>query len=313
MFRTLRNLIRGAADKAAKDESIDFSEAVGEKGRRIKEGALDKILDDLEMELMSADVALPIAEEIVNGVRKQLAGKRFDRSYRLDEVIESAIKQSIRDILSRHQFAFWSFLEKAERPAVLMFVGVNGTGKTSVIAKLAKLLSEKGYSSVLAAGDTFRAGAIEQISIHADRIGTRIIKHQAGSDPAAVAYDAIEHAKARRKDVVLIDTAGRMQTNQNLMDEMKKIKRVANPDLIIFVGDSLTGSDSIAQAREFNSAVGIDCAILTKIDADAKGGAAISISSEIGKPIIFLTHGQEYQDIREFDPNWLIAQIFSGD
>lgn len=313
MFRALKDFIRGAANKAAQDESIDFSEAVGDKGKKIKESALDRILDDLEMELMSADVALPIAEEIVKGVRKQLAGKRFDRGHGLDEVIESAIKRSIKDILSRHQFDFWSFLEKAKRPVVLMFVGVNGTGKTSVIAKLAKLLSEKGYSSVFAAGDTFRAGAIEQISIHADRLGIRVIKHQAGSDPAAVAYDAIEHAKARRKDVVLIDTAGRMQTNQNLMDEMKKIKRVAAPDLIVFVGDSLTGSDSIAQAKEFDAAVGIDCAILTKIDADAKGGAAISISSEIGKPIIFLTHGQEYRDIWEFDPNWLITQIFSGD
>ena len=313
MFRALREFIRGAADKAAQDEAIDFSEAVGDKGKKIMESALDRILDDLEMELMSADVALPITEDIVKGVRKQLTGKRFDRGLRLNKVIESAIKRSIWDILSRHQFDFWSFLEKAERPAVLMFVGVNGTGKTSVIAKLAKLLSEKGYSSVFAAGDTFRAGAIEQISIHADRLGTRVIKHQAGSDPAAVAYDAVEHARARRKDVVLIDTAGRMQTNQNLMDEMKKIKRVANPDLIIFVGDSLTGSDSIAQAKEFDAVVGIDAAILTKIDADAKGGAAISISSEIGKPIIFLTHGQEYQDIREFDPNWIITQIFLDD
>ncbi|HDP97277.1 MAG TPA: signal recognition particle-docking protein FtsY [Euryarchaeota archaeon] len=313
MFRALRDFIRGAADKAAQEEPIDFSESVGDRGKRIKEGALDRILDELEMELMSADVALPVAEEMVKGVRERLAGKRFERGLRLDEVIESAIKRSIKDILSRHRFAFWSFLEKAERPAVIMFVGVNGTGKTSVIAKLAWLLSEKGYSSVFAAGDTFRAGAIEQISIHADRLGTRVIKHQAGSDPAAVAYDAIEHARARRKDVVLIDTAGRMQTNRNLMDEMKKIKRVASPDLIVFVGDSLTGSDSIVQAKEFDAAVGIGAAILTKIDADAKGGAAISISSEIGKPIIFLTHGQEYQDIREFDPDWLISQIFSED
>jgi len=310
MFRALRDFFKGAAQKA-EEEKPELEEVVGDEGKRIKKAALEKILEGLQMELLSADVALPVAEKITKSVEKQLTDKRYERGYRLDEIVEIALRNALEGILSEQQFKFWDFVKKTEvRPVVLMFVGVNGTGKTSIIAKLAKALADKGYTTVLAAGDTFRAGAIEQISIHAEKLGTRIIKHQAGSDPAAVAYDAIEHAKARRRDVVLIDTAGRMQTNRNLMDEMKKIKKVAQPNLIIFVGDSLTGSDAIEQAKEFDAAVGIDAVILTKIDADAKGGAAISISSEIKKPVIFISNGQEYDDILEFDPKWIIERIF---
>jgi fused signal recognition particle receptor len=308
MFRSLREFFKGTAKKA--EETPDVEEVVGDSGKRIREGALDGFLGELQMELLSADVALPVAEDIVKKVKEQLAGKRYERGYRLDDIIEAALRNALRDVLSRQDFDFWKFIKDSEKPIVLMFVGVNGTGKTSIVAKLTKLLSDRGYSTVLAAGDTFRAGAIEQITIHAERLGTKLIKHQAGGDPAAVAYDAIEHAKARKRDVVLIDTAGRMQTNRNLMDEMKKIKKVARPDLVVFVGDSLTGSDAIEQARQFDAAVGVDAVILTKIDADAKGGAAISISSEIGKPIIFISNGQEYQDILEFNADWIIDRIF---
>ena len=311
MFRALRNFFKDAAKKA-EEESPELEEVLGDEGKRIRKSALEKLLDDLQMELLSADVALPVAEKIVKSVEKQLLDKRYERGYRLDKIVEMALRNALADLLSEHQFEFWKFIGSSQsRPIVLMFVGVNGSGKTSIIAKLAKALADKGFTTVLAAGDTFRAGAIEQISIHADKLGTRIIKHQAGSDPAAVAFDAIEHAKARRRDIVLIDTAGRMQTNKNLMDEMKKIKKVAQPNLIIYVGDSLTGSDAIEQAREFDSAVGIDAVILTKIDADAKGGAAISISSEIKKPVIFISNGQGYDDILEFDPKWMVDRIFS--
>jgi fused signal recognition particle receptor len=198
-------------------------------------------------------------------------------------------------------------------PLVIMFVGINGTGKTTVIAKLASRLQKHGYSCVLAASDTFRAGAIEQLTIHSEKLGCKIIKHQAGGDPAAVAYDAVEHAKARKRDVVLIDTAGRMQTNTNLMDEMKKIKRVAKPDIVVFVGDSLAGSDAVEQAKRFDEAVGIDGVVLTKIDADAKGGAALSIAKAIGKPIIYVSLGQEYDQFRKFDADWMVAHIFGDD
>ncbi|MEM2838678.1 MAG: signal recognition particle-docking protein FtsY [Thermoplasmata archaeon] len=311
MFRALRNFFKDAAKKA-EEERPELEEIIGDEGKRIKKAALERILEDLQMELLSADVALPVAERIVKSVEKQLLDKRYERGYKLEQIVETALRNSLTELLSEHQFKFWDFMRTTQpRPIVLMFVGVNGTGKTSIIAKLAKALADKGFTTVLAAGDTFRAGAIEQITAHADKLGTRIIKHQAGSDPAAVAYDAIEHAKARKRDVVLIDTAGRMQTNRNLMDEMKKIKKVAQPNLIIFVGDALTGSDAIEQAREFDSAVGVDAVILTKIDADAKGGAAISISYEIGKPVIFISNGQGYDDLLEFDPEWMVDRIFS--
>lgn len=191
-----------------------------------------------------------------------------------------------------------------------MFVGINGGGKTTAIAKLAYRMQKHGLSCVLAAGDTFRAGAIEQLTLHSEKLGCKIIKHQEGSDPAAVAYDAIEHAKARKKDIVLIDTAGRMQTNTNLMDEMKKIRRVAKPDIVVFVGDALAGSDAVEQAKRFDAAVGIDAVILTKIDADAKGGAALSIAKTIGKPIAYVSIGQEYDEFRKFDPDWMVERIF---
>jgi fused signal recognition particle receptor len=191
-----------------------------------------------------------------------------------------------------------------------MFVGVNGTGKTLSIAKIAYLLQQHGKSCVMAAGDTFRAGAIEQLTIHADKLGVKIVKHGPGSDPAAVAYDAIEHAKAKHKDVVLLDTAGRMQTNSNLMDEMAKIKRVAKPDMIIFVGDALSGNDAVEQAKRFNEVVGIDGVILTKVDADAKGGSSLSIAYTIGKPLLFIGVGQGYDDQIPFNPEWMVQHIF---
>jgi fused signal recognition particle receptor len=205
---------------------------------------------------------------------------------------------------------FDDYIKRAEKPAVIMFVGVNGTGKTTAIARIAYRLKNNGYSCILAAGDTFRAGAIEQLEKHAQRLDLKLIKHKAGADPAAVAFDAVEHAKARRKDVVLLDTAGRMQTNINLMDEMKKIKRVADPSMVIYVGDSLAGNDAIIQAQKFDEAVGIDGVILTKIDADAKGGAALSIAYTIGKPILFVGTGQEYPDLIPFDPEWMTARLF---
>ena len=163
---------------------------------------------------------------------------------------------------------------------------------------------------MISASDTFRAGAIEQLEKHANKLGIKLIKDKAGSDPAAIAFDSIEHAKARHKEVVLIDTAGRMQTNTNLMDEMKKIKRVSKPDMIIFVGDSLAGNDVVEQAIQFDKVVGIDAAILTKLDADAKGGAALSIAYAVGKPILFFSVGQRYGDLVPFNPEWLVDRIF---
>lgn len=286
---------------------------VGDSGKRIKEDPLDEILDELEIILLEADVAYPVVEEIKAGVRANLVGRKYDRSYSLEQVVELAIKDAVRDVLAINEFDFDGWLAEQERPTVVMFVGINGTGKTTAIAKIANRVMANGNTVVLAACDTFRAGAIEQLSIHADKLGCKIVKQDHDADPSAVAFDAIEHARSKRKDVVLIDTAGRMQTNSNLIEEMKKMVRVAKPDLKVFVGDSLAGNNAIEQAKVFDDAIGLDAIILTKIDTDAKGGAALSIAHTINKPIAFVCNGQEYGDIVKFDTEWMIDRLFGDE
>ncbi|MDR3206538.1 MAG: signal recognition particle-docking protein FtsY [Candidatus Methanoplasma sp.] len=283
---------------------------VGASGKKIKEDPLDDLLDELEVALLESDVAYPVVQEIIVGVRDNLVNKKYAREYTLEQVVEHAVKSAVREVLKVNEFDFAEWLEGQPRPTVVMFIGINGTGKTTVIAKMSKLLTNEGKSVVLAACDTFRAGAIEQLSIHAERLGVKIVKQTQDADPASVAYDAIEHAKSKKRDIVLIDTAGRMQTNNNLIDEMKKISRVSKPALKIFVGDALAGNDAIEQAKAFDAAVGIDAIILTKIDTDAKGGAALSIAHTIGKPIAFVCDGQEYEDIQKFDADWMLDRLF---
>lgn len=278
--------------------------------KKIKDDPLDDILDELEVTLLESDVAYPVVQEIIIGVRNNLAGKKYGREYSLEEVVELAVKEAVSDVLQINVFDFDAWLKTQERPTTIMFIGINGTGKTTAIAKIANRLKKEEYSIVMAACDTFRAGAIEQLNIHAEKLNVKIIKSTQDADPASVAYDAIEHARSKKKDVVLIDTAGRMQTNNNLIAEMKKIVKVAKPDLKIFVGDSLAGNDAIEQARVFDEAVGIDAIILTKIDTDAKGGAALSIAKTIGKPIAFVCNGQEYEDIEKFDADWMLERLF---
>lgn len=310
MFESLKKKLFGWKKKAT--ELPESPEAIiGDSGRKISENMLDEILWDLEIDLLESDVALPVVEEIKKGVRDNLLGKKVERGYAPEDAIELALKSSIENVLKKNEFDFDQFIASRQKPVVIMFVGINGTGKTTAIAKIAHRLQKNGMSCVLAASDTFRAGAIEQLSVHAERLNCKIVKHKPGSDPAAVAFDAVEHAKARKKDVVLIDTAGRMQTNVNLMDEMKKIKRVVKPDLVVFVGDALAGNDAIEQAATFDKEVGIDAVILTKIDADAKGGAALSIAHAVNKPIAFLSTGQGYDDFIKFDSKWMVERLFS--
>ena len=278
--------------------------------KKIKDDPLDDILDELEVTLLESDVAYPVVQEIIIGVRNNLAGKKYGREYTLEEIVELAVKEAVSDVLRINVFDFDAWLAEQKKPTVIMFIGINGTGKTTAIAKIANRLKQEGRSVVLAACDTFRAGAIEQLSIHADKLNVKIVKSVQDADPASVAYDAIEHARSKMKDVVLIDTAGRMQTNNNLIAEMKKIVKVAKPDLKIFVGDSLAGNDAVEQAKVFDEAVGIDAIILTKIDTDAKGGAALSIAKTIGKPIAFVCDGQEYEDIEKFDADWMLERLF---
>ena len=295
--------------KASKDDAApQLSDS--RFAKKIKESSLDDMLWELEIALLEADVALPVVEEIKEGVKENLLGKKYSRGHSLEEIVEFSIKDAVRNVLKLNEFDFDQWFKEQKKPVPIMFVGINGTGKTTAIAKIANRLMSEGNTVVLAAGDTFRAGAIEQLSIHADKLGCKIVKHSQDADPAAVAYDAIEHAVAKRKDAVLIDTAGRMQTNNNLIDEMKKIVRVAKPALKIFVGDSLAGNDAVEQARAFDDAIGVDAIILTKIDADSKGGAALSIAHTIGKPIAFVCNGQEYGDIVKFNADWMLDRLF---
>ena len=282
--------------------------------KTISEKHVEDILWELEMELLQGDVAMEVATEVVDSVKNDLIGKKIKRSNDITEYTFIALRNAVSDIIDIPGKSMTEMIEEKKaqgEPLVVMFVGINGTGKTTTIGKLANYYLKKGYTPVIAASDTFRAGAIEQVTYHADNVGVKIIKHKKGSDPAAVAFDAVEHAKAQGKELVLIDTAGRMQTNVNLMDEMKKIKRVANPDLVIFVGDALTGNDATEQAIKFNDAIDIDGVILTKADADSKGGASLSIGYVIQKPIMFLGVGQGYDDIKEYDAEWMLDQLFS--
>ncbi|MDG6243184.1 MAG: signal recognition particle-docking protein FtsY [Methanolobus sp.] len=272
---------------------------------------LEEPLWDLEMALLESDIALTVSEAIVDSVREQLVGTRRRIGSNTGAIVEDALKQAIYDVMSANVFDLDEYVKNASKPVHIVFVGINGTGKTTSIAKLAKRFKDGGMSVVVAAGDTFRAGAIDQLAIHASKVGVKIIKHQEQGDPAAVIYDAIQHAKANKVDVVLSDTAGRMHTNINLMAQLKKVCRVAPPDLLIFVDEAVAGNDAVERAAQFNDAVPINGSILTKTDADAKGGAAISIAYITGKPILFLGMGQGYDDLRKFDPQWFVDQIFA--
>ena len=299
-------------DEDKKEKSGGFLSFIKEKS--ISEDDVEDILFELELGLLEADVAMDVSSVVVESVKNDLVGQKIKRSSDIEDYTYKALKNAVAKIIDIEGKSMTELLEEKVaqgEPLVVMLVGINGTGKTTTIGKLSNYYIKKGYTPVIAASDTFRAGAIEQVQYHADNLGVKLIKHEKGSDPAAVAFDAVQHARAKGKELVLIDTAGRMQTNTNLMDEMKKIRRVSKPDLVVFVGDALTGNDATEQARKFNEAIDIDGVILTKADADSKGGAALSIGYIIKKPILFLGMGQSYDDIKEYDADWMLEQIFS--
>jgi len=280
--------------------------------RRLKDDTIREVLDDLEIVLLESDVAMPVVHRLQRNLRRELEGKKLRRGVDAEDAIRVCLERSCREILARPPIDLAKTVrEHTPKPYVIMFVGVNGTGKTTSIAKLAIWLRSQKISSVIAAGDTFRAGAIEQLLVHGERTGVRVVRQQEGSDPAAVAYDAIEHARAKGVDVVLVDTAGRQHTNENLIEEAKKIRRVAAPSLTLFVGDALSGNDVLEQAKLFDAAVGIDALILTKLDADTKGGAALSATYVTKKPILFVGTGQGYADLVPFDPDWMVRRLFA--
>jgi len=279
----------------------------------LKVEQLRPILEDFKLNLIENDVAVPVAEHICGEMGKRLEGIQVKRLEDRKEIVKRNLHEILLGILTANEKI--SLLENVERkrrmkePYSVLFVGINGTGKTTSIAKVAKLLMKKGYSVVLACSDTYRAGSIEQLEEHAKRLGIRIIKHKYGADPAAVAYDAISHAKAHGINAVLVDTAGRIQTDRNLMNELAKIKRVIEPDITILTVDALTGNDAVMQAEEFHKSVGIDATILTKIDADVKGGAALSVTYVTRKPIVFIGTGQTYEDLQDFNPEQFTQMI----
>ncbi|MHA1931367.1 MAG: signal recognition particle-docking protein FtsY [Promethearchaeota archaeon] len=281
--------------------------------KTLTEKKIDDTIQELRILLISNDVAIDTADEICQKIIDFFQGQQINRLTSIKKTLFDALTDVLLDILTPDQEIdiIKDIKEKMSQnsPYIIVFLGINGTGKTTTIAKVANFLKKHKITSVAAASDTFRAGAIEQLSKHMDNVGIRVIKHGYKSDPASVAYDAIEHAKAKKIDTVLIDTAGRQVTDQNLMREMQKIVKISEPDLIIFVGDSLAGNDVLYQAKEFKKTVGIDANILTKLDADAKGGAALSISHETKKPILFVGVGQGYEDLEPFDRDAFLSSI----
>ena len=299
MFEKLRTRVSSLVNKVATTE--------------LKADQLHPILEDFKLSLIENDVAMSVSDHICEEMEKRLNGIQVKRLEDRKKIVERKLQEILLEIMATKEKI--NLLEsigkkrKTNTPYVIVFVGINGTGKTTSIAKVAKLLMKKGYSVILACSDTYRAGSIEQLEEHAKRLGVRMIKHKYGADPAAVAYDAISHAKAHGINAVLIDTAGRIQTNRNLMNELAKIKRIITPDFTVLTVDALTGNDAVMQAEEFHKSVGIDGTILTKVDADVKGGSALSVTYVTGKPILFIGIGQEYEDLQEFSPEQFTQMV----
>ena len=305
--------------KEVKEEPVkeDVKEEVEEKPVEVKTGffsrkiikisedKFEEIFFEMEMALLSNNVAV----EAINGIKDKLFDKLTKEGIpkgKTEEVLKNILKEALEELLNFEQV---DLLKLDAKPLKILFVGINGSGKTTTIAKICKLFQDNDKKVVLVASDTFRAAAIQQLEHHANTLKVKMIKQDYGADPAAVAFDAVKYAQAHNTDVVLIDTAGRLHTNQNLMDELRKIKRVVKPDFTIYIGESITGNDCVEQAKKYNDAISIDGIILTKTDIDEKGGAAISISYVTGKPIIYLATGQEYDKLEKFDKEVIMDKI----
>lgn len=301
MFDKLKNAFSSAA------------RSIGQK--EITERVLDDTLLELQIALLESDVAQEVVDDLSNRLKKELLGVKLEKGQEAGAIIKKKLQETVAGIFARAGKLDLVGRIKAKKesqqgPFSIVFLGINGTGKTTTVAKVANLLRKSGLSVVVAAGDTHRAGAIEQLTQHAQRLSLKVIAQRYGADPSAVGRDALDYAKKHYIDAVLIDTAGRMQTSKNLMDEMGKIVRVVKPDVKLFVGDSLAGNDTINQAREFFQYTNFDGAILTKIDADAKGGSAISILHLTAKPVVYVGIGQGYDDMIPFDPDKFIESLF---
>ena len=304
----------GGPDEAAGDEDggpgrLKRAAAFATGRVIIEEGDLEDQLWDLEMALLDSDVEMSVAEEMLESIRESLIGEMRAQVDTTEELVTEALRDALLDVIAVGQFDFERRVREADKPVTIVFTGINGVGKTTTIAKLSQYFEERGLSTVMANGDTYRAGANEQISQHAEALDTEIITHEQGGDPAAVVYDAVEYAEANGIDVVLGDTAGRLHTSEDLMEQLSKIDRVVEPDMTLFVDEAVAGQDAVERAREFDDAAAIDGAVLTKADADSSGGAAISVAYVTGKPVLFLGVGQGYDDIERFEPAALVDSL----
>jgi fused signal recognition particle receptor len=281
--------------------------------KEIKEDDISDIVDELRVELLESDVSLEVTDKILEDLKTNLIGNKVSRSEDLEKLIKKSLKKSLNDILLHNKVDsdLIDNIKKSPKPFIIVFFGVNGVGKTTTIAKFVYLLKKNKLNVIIAAADTFRAAAQEQLAVHAKKLEVPIVKGKYGGDPASVAYDAIQSARSRGIDVVLIDTAGRMNTDKDLTEELKRIIRIAKPNFRILVLDSLAGNDALEQARYFEDAVGYDAVILTKVDADAKGGIVLSLAYELKKPVIYLGVGQEYENLINFDASWFLDRLFS--
>lgn len=285
--------------------------------KEISERDLNNQLSELELSLLESDVAPEVVDDLVASLRTELLGLELEKGQSAEDVIRLKLRMRIADMFNKSGTMniiqlIRSKKESGKGPFVILLLGINGTGKTTTIAKIAHLFKKNGISTVLAAADTHRAGAIEQLLQHGENLSIKVISQRYGADPSAVGRDAVDYATKHRVDTVLIDTAGRMQTAKNLMDEINKIVRVVKPDIKLFIGDSLAGNDTINQAREFYEYTKFDGAILTKTDADAKGGSAISIVHTTSKPIVLLGMGQSYDDITPFSSEKFLDSVFGN-
>lgn len=289
-----------------------FKVLVTERELLLKEKDIAEPLFELEMVLLENDVALPVTDEIISRMKEELVGKHRKIGSSVDDLVLATLRSALCGVLGEG-LDLCDYIRQHDRPVKILFTGVNGTGKTTTVAKVGHYLTKNGFSVVIGAGDTYRAGAIEQIRTHADRLGIKVIQHQQGADPSAVLFDAVQYAKAHDIDVVLADTAGRFHNRANLMNQLEKIRRVMKPDLVIYVDEAVAGNDAVIRADEFNKTVGTDAVVLTKADMDPKGGAAISVAHTVGKPIVFLGTGQGYDDIMPFAPREVVEVLLGGE
>ena len=310
----LKREIRAPAEKKEEKKVklgiVSAVKSLISKEVEIQEGDVKELLDNLELELLEGDVSIEVSQEIIEKLKEELIGAKIEKG-KLDSVIKEKISNTLVEVMEGKKIDLVEFVKSSENPVKIVFLGINGAGKTTTIGKIAKLLMDNGLSVVFAASDTFRAAAIEQIEVHADRLGVKVIKRDYGSDPSSVAYDAMNYAKAHGIDAVLIDTAGRQDTNINLINELKKMDRVIKPDLKVYIGESIAGNALIEQVSSFNREIGVDGVILTKLDCDAKGGTILSVARTTGVPIIYIGTGQKYEDIEIFDADKIADRIVS--